>query len=71
MVVSISSVLEFDGAEFNSDVQFFRFQTKISFLGKFAPKIQNCLCKVKFGTQTNSNMQNSVVMFTFLLFDRK
>ena len=31
-------------------------------LGKFGPKIQNCLFKVKFDTKTNSNMQNSMVV---------
>ena len=31
----------------------------------FGPK------KVKFGTQTDSNMQDSMVMFTFSIFDRK
>ena len=28
-------------------------------------------CKLKFGTQINSNMQNSLVMFTFSVFDWK
>ena len=29
---------------------------------------QNCQFKLKFGTKTNSNMQNSVVVFTFFSF---
>ena len=29
---------------------------------------QNCLSNLKFGTQTNSNMQSSIVMFTFFCF---
>ena len=33
-----------------------------SFLGKFGPKIQNFLFKVKFDTKTNLNMQNSMVV---------
>ena len=36
-----------------------------SFLGKFGPKIQNCLFKVKFDTKTNSHMQNSMVVSIF------
>ena len=30
--------------------------------GKFGPKIQTCLFKVKFDTMTNLNMQNSMVV---------
>ena len=41
------------------------FRPEICFLGKFRPKNQNCLLKVKFGTQTNLNFQNSMVLFTF------
>ena len=44
---------------------------KIQFLNKFGPKNQNCQCKVKFCTQTNSNMQNSMVMFFFSVFDQR
>ena len=38
---------------------------KYSFGGKFGPENQNCQFKLKFGTKTNLNMQNSVVLFTF------
>ena len=41
------------------------------FLGKFGPKNQNCHFKLKFGTCTNSNMQNSMVMFICSVFDQK
>ena len=41
---------------------------EIPFLGKFGPKNQNCHFKLKFGTNTNSNMQNSMVMFIFFCF---
>ena len=34
------------------------FQLEISFLAKFGPEYQNCQFKLKFGTKTNSNMQN-------------
>ena len=44
---------------------FFVLDWKYPFLGKFGPKIQNCLFKVKYGTLTNSNMQNQMVIFTF------
>ena len=50
---------------------FFSFVPEIPFLEKFGPKIQNCLFKVKFGTQTNLNMQNSLVMLTLFVFDQK
>ena len=38
---------------------------------KFNPKNQNCQCKLKFCTSTNLNMQNSMVVFPFFVFDRK
>ena len=34
-------------------------------LGKFGAKSQNYQLKLKFGTYTNSSMQNSMVIFTF------
>ena len=43
----------------------------IPFLGKLGPKNQNCQFKLKFGTYTNSNMQNSMVVFTFSVLDQK
>ena len=49
----------------------FCFWVEISFLGKFGPKSQNSHFKLKFGTYTNSNMQNSMVMFIFFVFDWK
>ena len=39
------------------------FRPKILFLGKFGSKNQNCRFKLKF------DMQNSVVMFVFSIFD--
>ena len=50
---------------------FFRFRSEFPFLGKFGPKNQNCQFKLKFGTKPNSNMQNSMVVFTFSVLDRK
>ena len=52
-------------------MRFFRFWLEVPFLGKFGPKNQNCHFKLKFGIQTNSNMQDSVVLFTFSVLDRK
>ena len=40
-------------------------------MGKFAPKIQNCLFKVKFDTKTNSNLQNSMVVYILSVLDCK
>ena len=43
----------------------FCFRPETHFLGKFGPKNQNCQFKLKFGTYTISNMQNSLVVFIF------
>ena len=42
-----------------------------SILGKFGAKNQICQFILKFGTKTNLNMQNSMVMHTFSVFDQK
>ena len=47
------------------------FSTGNTFFGKFGSKTQNYQFKLKFCTYTNSNMQNSMVMFTFSVFDWK
>ena len=45
---------------------FICFRLKIAALfGKFGPKNRNCQFKLKIGTQTNSNMKNSIVIFLF------
>ena len=49
----------------------FCFWVEIPFLGKFGPKNQNCHFKLKFRTYTKWNMQNSVVMFIYFVFDWK
>ena len=46
----------------------YRFQPEIRILGEFGPKSQNCQFKLKFG---NFSMRNSIVMFTFSVFNRK
>ena len=40
-------------------------------MDKFGPKIQNCEFKLKFCTKTNLHMWNSMMMFTFFVFDHK
>ena len=40
-------------------------------LTKFGPKNQNCQFKQKLGTQTNSNIQNSITVFAFYVLDQK
>ena len=50
---------------------FYCFIPEKPFLGKFGPKNQTCQFKLKFGTYTNSNMQNSMAVFNFSVSDRK
>ena len=50
---------------------FFCFRPQVPFFKKFGPKNQSCQFKLKFGTQNNSNQQNSIVKFTFSEFNRK
>ena len=47
------------------------FRLEIPFLGKFGSKTLNCQFRLKFGTYTNSKIQNSIGIFTFLGFDPK
>ena len=48
----------------------FPFSTRNTLFRYIWSKYQNCQFKVKFGTSTNLNMQNSM-MFTFSVFDWK
>ena len=50
---------------------FFVLDRKYPVLGKYGPKNKNYQFKLKFGTQSNSNMQNWMVMFAFSFFDWK
>ena len=65
----LSSKLKFGTQKFQirgiHDVHFFPILTRYVFWGKFCPKNQNFQFMSKFGTQTNSNMQSLLVMFTF------
>ena len=58
-------------AEFNGDVHFFCFRPEVPFLGKVRPNNHNCYFKLRFGIKTNFNMQNSMLMFTFSVFNWK
>ena len=44
---------------------FSRVSLENTICGQICSTKQNCQLKVKFGTQTNSNMQNSMMVFTF------
>ena len=54
-----------------SGVHFFCFRPEKHSLGKSGQKNQNCQFKQRFGTKTNLNMQNSIMMFTFSVFEHK
>ena len=56
-------------AEFDVDFPFAFFRPGIRFLGKVGPKNLNCLFRLKFVNYTNLNIQNSMVMFIFSVFD--
>ena len=47
------------------------FRPEKPFLGKSGQKNRNCQFKLKFGTKTNLNMWNSIMMFTLSVFDHK
>ena len=52
-------------------VRFFCFRPEKPWLSKSGQKNQNCSFKLKFGIKTNLNMRNSMMMFTFSVFDHK
>ena len=52
-------------SEIGGSVSFYYFKPKVVFWGKFYPKHQKCQVKLIFDTKTKSNMQNSMVVFTF------
>ena len=49
----------------------FLFRPAILLLEKFGPKHENCWFKLKFGTQNNPNMRNSMLLFTLSVFNRE
>ena len=52
-------------------VQCCTFRLELSCFGKFGPNNQNFQFKLKFGTKTNPNVQNLMVMLTFSVFDQR
>ena len=62
---------KFENAEFNVPFTFSAFRREIPFLTNFGSKHQSCQFKVKLATKTNSNMQNSMAVFTFYIFYQK
>ena len=49
----------------------FTFRPEMPFSDKCGPKNQNCQLTLKFGMQTNSDMQKSIVISTFYVLDGK
>ena len=49
----------------------FLFKLGTPFLANLVQKAQNCHFKQKYGTKTDLNMQNSMVVLTFFVFDWK
>ena len=47
------------------------FRLEIPFWDKFGPKLQNCLFKLKFGTETILNLLNLMVILNFSCLDQK
>ena len=70
-IVEIWYLDYFEYAEFNGGIPFFCFKQEIPVLRKFDPKNQNCPYKLKFGTESNSNMWNLMVMLSFSVLDWK
>ena len=52
-----------------SGAHFFYFRPEKPLLGKSDQKYQNCQFKLEFGIKTNLNIQDSLVMFTFSVFE--
>ena len=50
---------------------FFVLNHKGAFFDKFGPKRQNYQFKLTFGCYANSNMQNSIAMLIFFVFNQK
>ena len=61
----------FEYAEFDVILHVFCFRLEITALGKFCPSNCNYQFKLKFGTETNSNIQISIMVFSFSIFYRK
>ena len=64
-------IMKIYNAELNGDFHFFSFLSRNTLFGQIWSKKWNCQFKLKFGTLSNSNIQNSKIMFTFSVLDRK
>ena len=62
---------EFEYAEFHGGVHFFCFRLEMPSCGKRGQKNQKFWWKITFDSQTISNMQNSMVVFTYFVFNQK
>ena len=59
----------FEYVEFNGNVHFFSYRSKMPFWGKFGLKYQSCQFKLKLGASINLNMYNSTEMITLFFFE--
>ena len=55
----------------NIGAHLFCFRAEKHFFGKSDQKNQNCHFKLKFGAKTDLNKWNSMMMFTFSVFDHE
>ena len=63
---------KFEYTEFaGSAAHFVCFRQEIPLFVKFDSKNQNCHFELKFGTQSNLKMQNSMLLLTFYILDQK
>ena len=61
---------KFEYAEFNDDADLFYFRPQVLVLGKFGPTSMHYF-ELKFGSNTNSDRLNSMVMLTFSVLNQK
>ena len=54
-----------------NSMMMFTFRPEMPFSDKCGPKNQNCQLTLKFGMQTDSDMQKSIVISTFYVLDGK
>ena len=61
---------KFEYVEFNDDADLFYFRPQVLVLGKFGPTSIHYF-ELKFGSNTNSDRLNSMVMLTFSVLNQK
>ena len=67
--LSVSYQDQLEYGEFNGALHLFYVRRETPFLGRFRRKDGTCKFQPKCSTKTNSNMQNSTVVFTFSVLD--